>query len=210
MIKSFRFFLLYFLVFSLILVTSIFAQNTQGSGKRPLTHDVYDSWESINSPQISVDGEWIVYLETPQKSDVELVVLNPDQNVEYRHVIGYSGEGTKSQEVANPQITYNSSHVIFLISQTKAEVDSVKKEKKDNKKNDKEKPTRKLGVMNLSDGVVTVIDSVKSFKLPEEAMGWVAYLKEEPKKKEKKEDKSEEGKVKGKKEESEKGKKAKK
>lgn len=212
MIKSFRFFLLYFLVFSLILVTPIFAQNTQGSGKRPLSHDVYDSWKSINNPQISVDGKWIVYPEIPQKGDAELVVINPDQNIEYRHVIGYLGEGTKAEEVANPQITYNSSHVIFFISQTKAEVDSVKKEKKDNKKNDKEKPTKKLGVMNLSDGAVTVIDSVKSFKLPEEATGWIAYLIEEPKKKEKKEEnseeeKSEKGKVKGEKEESEKEKK---
>jgi len=191
MFKTAKFFLFLSLIFSFILITPIFAQNDQGSGKRPLTHDVYDSWKSINNFKISVDGKWIVYLETPQKGDAELVALNPDQNIEYRHGIGYSGEGTKAEEAANPQITYNSSHVIFLISQTKAEVDSVKKAKKENKKNDKGKPTKKLAIMNLADGALTVIDSVKSFKLPEEAAGWVAYLKEEPKKKEK-EEKSEE------------------
>lgn len=47
--------------------------------------------------------------------------------------------------------------------------------------------------MSLCNGAVTVIDSVKSFKLPEEAAGWFAYLNEEPKKKE---DKSKTGKVK--------------
>ncbi|MCI0493360.1 hypothetical protein L0Z72_00005, partial [candidate division KSB1 bacterium] len=193
MFKSFRIFLLVFLGFTLVFVTPTIAPHTQAAGKRPLTHNDYDSWKSINNSQISVDGKWIVYLETPQKGDAELVVLNPDQNIEYRHVIGYSGEGTNAEGAANPQITYNSSHVIFLISQTKAEVDSVKKAKKENKKNDKAKPTKKLAIMNLTDGAVALIDSVKSFKLPEEASGWLAYLKEEPKKKDKKkEEKAEE------------------
>lgn len=193
MFKAVKIFLFLSLIFSLILAAPASAQNSQESGKRPLTHDDYDSWKSINSPQISVDGKWILYLETPQKGDAELVILNPDQNIEFRHAVGYSGEGTEAERAANPQITYNSSHVIFLISQTKAEVDSVKKAKKENKKNDKGKPTKKLAIMNLSDGAVVLVDSVKSFKLPEEASGWVAYLKEEPKKKEKiKEEKVEE------------------
>jgi dipeptidyl aminopeptidase/acylaminoacyl peptidase len=183
MFKTVKFFLFLSLIFSLIIVTPIFAQNSQELGKRPLTHDDYDSWESINNPQISVDGKWILYIETPQKGDAELVVLNPDQNIEYRLVVGYSGTGTEAERAANPQITYNSSHVVFLISQTKAEVDSIKKAKKENKKNDKAKSTKKLAIIDLADGTVTVIDSVKNFKLPEEAAGWVAYLKEEPKKK---------------------------
>jgi dipeptidyl aminopeptidase/acylaminoacyl peptidase len=212
MFKAAKIFLLYYLVFSFIIAVPILAQNNQVAGKRPLTRNDYDAWKSINNPQISVDGKWIVYLETPQKGDAELVALNPDQNIDYHHVIGYSGEGTNAEDAANPQITYNSSHVIFLISQTKAEVDSVKKVKKESKKNDKNKPAKTLAIMNLADGSITTIDSVKSFKLPEEAVGWVAYLKEEPKKKEKKEDKneemkSEEGKVKGEKEEDEKEKK---
>lgn len=212
MLKAVKIFLLYFLVFTFILIAPIFAQNDQVLDKRSLTHDDYDAWKSISNPQISVDGKWIVYLETPQKGDAELVVLNPDQNIEYRHVIGYSGEGTNAENAADPQITYNSSHVIFLISQTKVEVDSVKKAKKATKKNDKSKPTKILAIMNLTGGKVTLIDSVKSFKLPEEASGWIAYLKEEPKKKEKKEDKneevkSEEGKVKSEEEEDEKEKK---
>jgi len=193
MFKAVKIFLLLSLIFSLIFAATIYAQNSQELGKRSLTHDDYDSWKSINSPQISVDGKWILYLETPQQGDAELVVLNPDQNIEYRHVVGYSGTGTEAERAANPQITYNSSHVIFMISQIKAEVDSVKKAKKENKKNDKSKPTKMLAIMNLSDGAVVLVDSVKSFKIPEEASGWVAYLKEEPKKKEqKKEEKVEE------------------
>ncbi len=92
MFKAVKIFLIFSFIFSLILSAPIHAQNDPASGKRPLTHQDYDSWKSINNPQISVDGKWIVYLETPQKGDAELVVLNPDQKIEYRHVVGYSGE----------------------------------------------------------------------------------------------------------------------
>ncbi|HDL18685.1 MAG TPA: hypothetical protein ENH29_06495, partial [Bacteroidetes bacterium] len=37
-----------------------------GDGKRPLTHDVYDSWKSIRNEGISTGGIWLRYLETPQ------------------------------------------------------------------------------------------------------------------------------------------------
>ena len=207
MFKTVKLNLFYFVVFSFILITPGFARISQESVKRALTHDVYDSWRSINGPQISVDGKWILYLETPQKDDAELVILNPDQNIEYRHVVGYSGEGTNAERAANPRITYNSSHVVFMISATKAEVDSAKKTKKDNKKNDKSKPTKKLAIMNLADGAVAVIDSVKNFNLPEDEAGWLAYLKEASKKKENKEEKNEEENVPGEKVESEKEKK---
>ncbi len=197
MFKAVNFFLCLYLILSIILISPIFAQNSAESGKRPLTHQDYAAWKSINNPQISVDGKWILYVETPQKGDAELVIINPDQNIRYRHGIGYSGEGTDAEEAANPKITYHSSHVIFMMSPTKAEVDSIKKAKKDDKKNDKDKPSKKLAIMNLADGTVTVIDSVKSFKLPEEASGWVAYLKEDPKKKDKKKEEVEEGEKKG-------------
>ncbi len=94
MFKTTKFFLFLFLFLFLALGTSLLAQHTSGSTKRPLTHADYDSWKSINNPQISVDGKWILYLETPQKGDADLVVLNPDKNIEYRHRVGYTGTGT--------------------------------------------------------------------------------------------------------------------
>ena len=210
MFKTTKFFLFLFLFLFLALGTSLLAQHTSGSTKRPLTHADYDSWKSINNPQISVDGKWILYLETPQKGDADLVVLNPDKNIEYRHRVGYTGTGTTAHRSAKPQFTYDASHVIFMISASKAEVDSAKKEKKNkkNKKKSNEKQAgKKMGIMSLADGSVTVVDSVKSFKLPEESGGWLAYLKVAPKKKEKKKEdsekeevKAEKGKVKGEKE----------
>ncbi|HDQ00821.1 MAG TPA: S9 family peptidase, partial [bacterium] len=94
------------------------------------------------------------------------------------YVVGYSGEGVNAQKSADPNFSYDASHIIFLISQSKAEVDSLKNIKKN--KNKKKTVPKKLAIMNLADGNTTVIDSVKSYSLPKEAGGWLAYLKEAP------------------------------
>jgi len=71
-------------------------------------------------------------------------------------------------------------------------MEEVKADKKNKKKKNDDKPVKKLGIMDLVSGEVTIIDSVKSFSMPEEKGGWVAILKEKPKKeKEKDADKKE-------------------
>jgi dipeptidyl aminopeptidase/acylaminoacyl peptidase len=184
MFKSLRFFGMFLLIFIFIFMIPATGGTLDDSAKRSLTHDDYDSWKSIMSAQISVDGRWILYLGTPQDGEAYLIVKNIRTGKEYRQTIGYSGEGTDSERAARSQFSYDSTHVVFLISPSKEE---VKKAEKAKEKKDKEKPKKKIGIMALSDGKVTVVESVKSFKLPEEAGGWVAYLKEAPPKEEKKE-----------------------
>ena len=55
--------------------------------------------------------------------------------------------------------------MVFLISPDKATVDSLKKK---NKKKKDDKPTNKLAILDLADGKVSEIDSVKGFKMPDE------------------------------------------
>ena len=183
MLKKSRFIGL-FLILSLVCLSPGISKASKDTAKRPLTHDDYDSWKSILRPTISAEGLWILYLETPQDGEADIVVKSLQTNKMYRHTIGYSGEGTDSERAANAQFSYDSSHAVFIISPSKEE---VKKAKKAKKKADKT-PKKKLGIMALSDGEVTVVESVKSFKLPEKAGGWVAYLKEAPPEEEKKEE----------------------
>ncbi len=157
--------------------------------KKPLTHEVYDSWKSIYGSQISPDGNWILYLETPQDGDAEVVAIKLSGVKELRHTIGYSGEGTDSERSANAQFSYDSTHAVFIISPSKEEVEKAKDQKNKNNK----KPKKRLGIMDLSTGGTEVIEEIKSFKLPEEAGGWVAYLKEPPEKKEEKKEEEEKG-----------------
>jgi dipeptidyl aminopeptidase/acylaminoacyl peptidase len=180
--------ILYLSISALILSPTVFAEQ---NSKRPLTHDDYDSWKSIMSSAISVEGQWILYLEVPQDGDGDLVVKNLKSMKEFRHSIGYTGEGTDSERAANPQFSYDTKHVVLLISPSQEEVKKAKKAKKEEKKKEEEKLKKKLGIMNLADGKVTEVERVKSFTLPEEAGRWVAYLKEAPPEEEKKEEEKE-------------------
>ena len=189
--KSNQSFFFMLLLFFLLVMNFV---SLKAIDKRPLTHDVYDTWKSIQRPQISPDGKWVLYLETPQKDDAFLVVRNVDSDKTFRHLVGFSGEGTSAQTAATPQFNYDVTHVVFKISQSKAEVDSLKKTKKKSKK----KKTKKLGILDLVSGEVIVIDSVKSFSLPEKNGGWLAYLKEAPKDTSKKKDTAKEKKEKDK------------
>jgi len=176
-----------FLILALVFFASGMSSASQEEAKRPLTHDDYDSWKSIVRASISVDGHWFLYLETPQDGEADIVVKNLKTNKVFRHTIGYSGEGADSERAANSLFSYDSSHAVFIISPSKEEIKKAKKEKK----KEDQKPKKKLGIMALSDGSVTVVERVKSFKLPEKAGGWVAYLKEAPPKEEKKEEEKE-------------------
>ena len=213
MFKSAKFLGSCLIVLVLFFLVPLASDAANKANKRPLTHEDYDSWKSIERASISVDGGWILYLETPQDGEADLVVKNLKTNKVYRYTIGYSGEGTDSEKEARPQFSYNSSHVVFLISPSKEEIKKAKKEKKkDKEEEDKEPSKKKLGIMELTDGGVRFAERVKSFKQPEEAAEWVAYLKEAPVKPKKKEDekaKEEEKKAEEKEEEKKKEKKKK-
>lgn len=84
--------------FPFVCFLAVFAAAFPGAGfsqeKRPLTHNDYDSWKSISSQEISPDGNWILFIETPQKEEADLVVIDLKSGKEFRHAIGFTGEGT--------------------------------------------------------------------------------------------------------------------
>lgn len=137
--------------------------------KRPLTHDDYDTWQSIRGQKISSDGLWILYTAAPQEGDGELVVRHVDSGREYRHPRGSGAE-----------FTANVQHVVFLLDPAEADTKAAKKAAKKDKKKAVDMPKKALGVMDLADGSVETVERVKSFELPEDAGGWIAYLHEEP------------------------------
>ena len=162
--------------------------------KRPIAHDDYDSWKSISASAISADGNWILFIETPQKGEADLVVMNLKNGKEFRHAVGFTGEGTTSHRSSNPQFSFDSSHVVFLISPSQEEIKESKKKQDDGldqgrgSGNDQADLKKKLGIMELANGQVTLIEMVKEFEIPEKGSGWVAYLKEAPPKDEKQEE----------------------
>ncbi|HSL23813.1 MAG TPA: prolyl oligopeptidase family serine peptidase [Vicinamibacterales bacterium] len=136
--------------------------------KRPITHDVYDSWRSIQGTVLTRDGAWLAYALVPQDGDGALVVRNLRTGAERRHPRG-----------KDPAFTADGRFVAFTITALKEEVDKAKKAGK----KDDELPKNGFGVLNIETGQVFTADRVKSFKLADEGSAAVAYLLEAPEKK---------------------------
>ncbi len=129
------------------------APSAQQAARRPITHDVYDGWRSIQGTKISRDGTWLVYTLAPQDGDGELVVRNLTTGAERRHPRG-----------KDAVITGDDRFVIFTIAPLKADVDKARKDKK----KPEELPKSGMGIMTLADGAVFTADRVKSFKVARE------------------------------------------
>ena len=172
-----------------LLTTLAFAQQAApATAKRPLTHQDYDSWRSIQAQQVSRDGKFVAYAFSPQDGDGEIVVRNIATGVDWRAPRGYrppapppDDPGTNVAEVLaeqarllRPVFTADSRFLIFGTEPTKAEVSKAKKEKK----KPEEMPKNGLSIMDLSNGTVTRIERVKNFRVPEDGSGYFAYLME--------------------------------
>lgn len=169
--------------------SSVYAAEGQRTpSKRPLTHQDYDSWHSIQAPQISRDGKFVAYAFMAQDGDSEIVVRNLAGGGEWHAPRGYhppvpppDDPGANIAEfqaaqtrLVRPVFTADSRFVVFSIEPTKAEVNKAKKEKK----KPEDMPQNALGIIDVSNGQVTRIEKVKSFQVPEDGSGFIAYLLE--------------------------------
>ncbi len=151
------------------------AARSQDSKVR-LTHDVYDSWRSLRGATLSDDGRWLLYAEVPGEGDAELVVRNLETGSDHRQGLGWMTSGTTFVRRAEAEFTADSRFVVYL---AKPGIEALKAARKDEKKPD-QMPKKTLGILNLATGEAVTVDRVKSFALPEEAGGWLAYLKDKP------------------------------
>src|SRR5207237_5234449 len=76
--------------------------------------------------------------------------------------------------LVRPVFAADSRFVVFSIEPAKAEVTKAKKEKK----KPEDMPKNSLGIMDLSNGQVVRIEKVKSFQVPQDGSGFIAYLLE--------------------------------
>src|ERR1044072_7448161 len=161
------------------------AQQQAPAAKRPLTHQDYDSWRSILAQQISRDGKFVAYAYVPQDGDGEIVVRNVATGVDWRAPRGYrpplpppDDPGTNIAEfqaeqarLLRPVFTADSRFVVFTTEPTKAEVTKAKKEKK----KPEDMPKNGLSIMDLSNGTVKHVERGKTFRVPEDVSGSLAY-----------------------------------
>lgn len=141
----------------LSLTTTLSAQNPL---KKKMDIGVYDLWNSIESPKISSDGNWICYVVKQGEQDTKLHIYNAKSKKE-RILQGGS----------NPHITPDNDFVIFTI---KPPLDSIRAAKR-KKVKEYLMPKDTLGILNLKSGELTKIPNLKHFKLPKKWNGYLAY-----------------------------------
>lgn len=131
--------------------------------KKPITHDVYDKWESIGERAISNNGKIIIYAVNPQEGDGNLYINTPEGKLIKKIARG-----------ANAIITNDNQYVIGKIKPLFKDT----REAKIKKKRPDEMPKDTLFIYNITTDSLQKIAKVKTFKTPEKASGWVAYLME--------------------------------
>lgn len=138
--------------------------------KKPLNHDVYDSWESVGAKQLSNDGMWAAYNINLQEGDA---------NLYFQQVV--TGQKIKVSRGTAPQFGFGGNTTSIFSADSKFAAFAIKPQFKDTRlaKIKKKKPDEmtkdSLGIVNLTTLAVTKIPRVKSFKFPEEGTALLAY-----------------------------------
>ncbi len=144
------------LVLCCMISTSAFAQ------KPPLNHDVYDSWQSVGSANISKDGKVVYFVVSPQEGDAVLTIRDVQKN----NLIG------TVDRAASVQTSPSGRHLTMLIKPLFSET----RQARIDKKRGDDMPKDTLGIFSLTNSNLVKIPAVKSYKLPEEKGNYVVYL----------------------------------
>lgn len=137
----------------------------QQQAKKPLSHDVYDSWKGLEGDRISNNGKYVLYAINPQEGDGELYIRNMVNKAVQQYNRGESA-----------RFTSDSGYAVFMIKPEHQKVRALKLQKK---KGD-DLPKDSLAIVKLEDMSVVKVPRVKSYKLPKEGSGWLAYQLEKP------------------------------
>jgi hypothetical protein len=151
-----------------ILVAGLFPAGAVA--QKPLDHDAYDRWRTIEQETLSRDGAWVSYVLQPQQGDGELVARATGTSTEYRVLRG-----------RDARFAPGGTHLVFVIKPEYAAVRAAKVAKK----RADDMPRDSLGILDLATGEIVRVERLKSFRVPERGGSYVAYLLErEPEKKE--------------------------
>ncbi|QCR22779.1 S9 family peptidase [Pontibacter sp. SGAir0037] len=141
------------------------ASYAQQSGKKPLTHEVYDSWKEVEGTSISNNGEYILYHINPQEGDGELLIRN-----------NASRTSVQFARATKAVFSNDSRFVVFQIKPAYNKVRQLKLKKA----KAEDLPKDSLAIVNLQSKAITKVPRVKSFVLPKAGNNLLAYQLEKP------------------------------
>ena len=155
----------------LLISISVFAQ------KKILDHSDYALWNTNKGSTLAPDGAHVLYSLEKGERDNFLKVKAIQGKTVFQHE--RSSKGTFS---------YDSNFVLFTVKAWKDSITAMKSRKVKKK----DLPKDSLGILNLKTNSLTKIGNIKSYILPEEWSGYLAYQLEEISKEKEKDDDGEE------------------
>lgn len=133
--------------------------------KRALEHEDYDLWKSLRTPTLSRDGRVALYSISPRDGDTSAYVE-----------ILETGRKFTITRASNARITYDGSHVVYLVPPSKEEIEAAQKAKT----KPEQMPKSKFEYLDLDSGLTFSIERVRSYQVAEEGSEWMAILLEKP------------------------------
>ncbi|MBX3120183.1 MAG: S9 family peptidase [Fimbriimonadaceae bacterium] len=156
------------ILLSFLAVAAVVAAAPVLAGQQPkkiLDPSVWDGWKSVQNAGLSRTGKWMMYRLSPQSGDAELVVMSTAGGTTY-----------KTARATGVRITRDEKFAVMTIVPPKADVDKARQEKKPAA----QQPKNSLGIMDLSNGNVTLVEKLRSFRMADKDNGWIAYQLEPP------------------------------
>ncbi len=127
--------------------------------KKPLTHDVYDNWQSVHSPTISRYGKISLWEVNPQQGDGTLYIRD-----------NITGKTTIIARGYNATITTDEQYVVTLIKPLFSQTRNAKIKKK----KQEDMPKDSVAIVNLKDGSIKTFSKVNNYSLGREKQSIVA------------------------------------
>jgi dipeptidyl aminopeptidase/acylaminoacyl peptidase len=156
----------------LLLLLSLYENlGAQAPAKKQLSIQDLVSWNEIQNPRISNDGNWVAYTLKAEEGDGTLHLWHAT-----------TSKTSTFQRGEDATFTADSRFLVFKIKPLE---DSLKAQRRRKVKND-ELPKDSLGILALADLALVKVPNVKSFAVPEKWSGWVAIHNEVEKKEEEK------------------------
>ncbi|MEY8020430.1 prolyl oligopeptidase family serine peptidase [Muriicola sp. SD30] len=147
-----------------IMLLLLFLSLSLTAQKKVLDHADIELWNSIEGERLSPNGAYVAYS------------LEKGEKDHFLHLKTATGQSVFSYERASkPRFTDDSKTLVFSITAWKDSVMAMKRRKVKKK----DLPKDSLGIYNLSNKTLEKIGNVKSYQIPEDWSGYIAYQLEE-------------------------------
>jgi len=130
--------------------------------QRPIALEDILAWRAIAEAELSPDGQWLGYRESPIEGDSDVVIRETHGSREYRHSAGeWSSRGGDAMEFSK-----DSKWARVTVAPSRSEAARLEKQKKTLENN--------ILLVDLSNGATTEVPRVKRAAFAGERAGWVA------------------------------------